>query len=326
VSRLAVAPESHLTEEVRPIVGQMGGALQPIRHARAVAITEPLIILAPMRSYSTVVAAMLGQHPQMYSSLETHLFTCDTMQQWCLMYRATNKVLGHGLLRTIAELIMGHQNEVTVELARRWILRRLAWPTKDVFRVLARQVDPFVLIDKSPLIVDREQHLRRVLAAFPRARFLHLTRHPLGFGRSFLKFFEDLGTPVAIDPQNVWHRQHSSILNFLETVSPAQQMRVRGEDVLGDPDHRLMEIAEWIGVETSPEAIDRMKHPERSPFARLGPINAPFGGGDPNFFRDPKLHSSKARTPSPNGTLPWRQDGGAFTSAVRDLAQRFGYA
>jgi Sulfotransferase family len=326
MSQLAVAPQSHPMEEVWPIARPMDGALQPHRHTRTVAMTDPLVILAPMRSYSTVVAAMLGQHPQMYSSLETHLFTCDSMRQWWLKYGATNKVLGQGLLRAIAELVMGHQNEVTVELARRWILRRLAWPAKDVFRVLARQVDPFVLIDKSPLIVDREQHLQRVLTAFPRARFLHLTRHPLGFGRSFLKFFEDLGTPVAIDPQNVWLRQHSTILKFLETVSPAHRMRVRGEDLLGDPDRRLVEIAEWIGVETSPAAIDRMKHPERSPFARLGPINAPFGGGDPNFFRDPKLHRSKAKPPSLNGALPWRRDGTGFTSEVRDLAQRFGYA
>jgi hypothetical protein len=321
MSRSGVALEMHREEDVRPV----GCKLSPKGHATVTVLTAPLIILAPMRSYSTVVSAMLGQHPQMYSLLETHLFTCDTMRQWWSCYRNNHKLMGHGLLRAIAELIMGCQSEVTIELARRWIVRRLAWRTADVFRVLARRVDPLVLIDKSPLIVNRAEHLDRALTEFPKARFLHLTRHPLGFGRSFLKFFEDLGTSAAADPQVVWHRQHSNILNFLATVPQCQQLRMRGEDLLAAPDCHLAEIADWIGVRTTPDAINKMKHPEESPFACFGPANALWGGGDSYFFRDPKLHSSKVKVSSLEGPLPWRRDGGEFSTEVRELAQQLGY-
>jgi hypothetical protein len=301
------------------------GKRKPIVYASAVAITEPLFILAPMRSYSTVAAAMLGQHPQMYSTLETHLFSCDTMAQWWVVYRTEGiQPLAHGLLRAIAELIMGGQSEATIALARLWVLCRLAWPTTEVFRVLAREVDPAILIDKSPTVVNRLEHLQRVHAAFPRARFLHLTRHPLGFGRSFLKFFEEFGVKVMTDPQILWHRQHSNILYFLATLSPAQHLRVRGEDLLANPNQYLAEISDWLGVRSDRDAIDRMMHPERSPFASLGPPNALFGG-DPHFFRDPRLHRLKAEAPKLDGPLPWRGDGAGFTPAVRDLARQFGY-
>jgi hypothetical protein len=287
-------------------------------------VTDPLIILAPMRSYSTVVSAMLGQHPQMYSLMETHLFTCEKMWEWWRLYREKNKVLGQGLLRVIAELVMGYQSEATIEQARLWILRRLAWPTSQVFRALAMRVTPSVLIEKSPLTVNRLENLQRIQAAFPRARFLHLTRHPLEFGRSYLKFFENMGIPVKADPQAVWHRQHSTILIFLATVPREQQLRIRGEDVLDAPDQHLTKIAAWMGVQTSPDAIEKMKHPERSPFAGFGPRNAPMGG-DPQFFSDPTLHCVKAKRLSLDVSLPWRQDGQGFTVQVQDMAQKLGY-
>jgi hypothetical protein len=289
------------------------------------ALTAPLIILAPMRSYSTLVASMLGQHPEMYSLLETHLFLFDTMRRWWATFGGT--VLSHGLLRAIAELVMGHQNEATIALARLWILQRLNWSTAEVFHLLAKQVAPAVLIDKSPLVVNQSVHLERALREFPNAKFLHLTRHPLGYGRSYLRFFADLQVPVMADPQMVWHRQHSTILRFLETVSSKKQLRVKGEALLADPDQHLTRIAHWIGVRTDPVAIAKMKHPEKSPFARVGPRNAAGGGGDPSFFRDPKLHlhRSGGKSPTLNGSVPWRRDGVGFTAQVRELAHHFGY-
>jgi len=286
-------------------------------------MTEPLIILAPMRSFSTVTGAMLGQHPQMYSLLETHLFICDTMGRWWAMCRHHN--LDHGLARAIAELLVGRQDEASVEWARTWILRHLHWTTAEFFRFLAGLVHPSVLVDKSPLIVNRIEHLQRAYAAFPHARFLHLTRHPVGFGVSFLKFFNDLGIPIAIDPQVRWHRQHSNVLKFLANVPPEQQMRLRGEDLLADPDHHLRTITSWLGLRTDADAIEKMKHPERSKFAKFGPNNARLGGGDTEFFRNPRLRRSKRAVQSLEGSLPWRFDGIGFTPDVRKLARDLGY-
>ena len=42
---------------------------------------DPLIILAPARSFTTIVGTMLGQHPNMYSVPEVNLFSHETMRE-----------------------------------------------------------------------------------------------------------------------------------------------------------------------------------------------------------------------------------------------------
>jgi hypothetical protein len=279
------------------------------------ALADPLIILTLTRSYSTLVCAMLGRHPQMYGLPETCLFACDTLREWWETFGAD------GLLRAVAQIVFGNQNEVTIERARHWLWQRLRWNTGDVLWELAQRVHPLILVEKTPITVARVEHMQRALAACPSARFLHLVRHPLGFSQSVLKFLERTNRPFR-DPQVRWHKAHSNIRAFLATIPSEQQMRVRGEDLLADPDHHLREIAEWIGLRSDPEAIEEMKHPERSPFASFGPRNAPMGG-DPNFFQQPTLRASKVNVQSLEGPLPWRKDG--FSKEVRELACQFGY-
>ena len=40
-------------------------------------MTQPLFILAPPRSFTTVTSAMIGQHPEMYGLPETNLFVAE---------------------------------------------------------------------------------------------------------------------------------------------------------------------------------------------------------------------------------------------------------
>jgi Sulfotransferase family len=306
------------------------------------ALADPLIILAPPRSYTTIICAMLGQHPQMYGVPETHLFVYDTMREWEMAFG--RNFYADGLLRAVAEVIFGNQNAATIERARRWLWRRLRWDTGDVLWELAERIHPRILVEKTPMTTYRVEYMQRALDTCPRARFLHLVRHPLGYGQSILKYKEqfagfrgtlrvagkfyrrlnDRTNGPARDLQLSWYRIHSNILTFLETISCEQQMRVRGEDLLADPERYLREIAEWMQLRSDAEAIETMKHPELSPFASFGPRNAPMGG-DANFFRDPALRTGKVKGQSLDGPLPWRQDGLGFREEVRDLARQFGY-
>lgn len=96
-------------------------------------------------------------------------------------------------------------------------------------------------------------------------------------------------------------------MNFMERLPLGQGMRIRGEDLLGS--RYLSAAARRVaGVRTDQEAIDEMKSPEESPYARTGPINAPFGN-DPKFLANPKLRSSKvpippSRAPSSGPSTP----------------------
>lgn len=312
----------------------------------------PLFILAPPRSFTSIVCAMLGQHPDMYGLPETHLFTEDTMRARAARAAGASYPMGHGLLRVVAELYFGGQDEATVDKARAWLQARSSTTTAEVYRALGHKVFPLILIDKSPSNVNSPATVRRLRANFPQARYIHLLRHPRGHGESVMRFIEErkrhgpippghwlldissarpgvnaagaaAGT-IMLDPQTGWYHRHNVICQFLQTLPASMSLRIRGEDLLSAPDRVLQHIAQWIGVRGDPGAIDEMKHPERSPFAFLGPPGARYGN-DAFFLRDPVLRSGRERDHSLGGPLSWRADDEGFRPEVRDLAKEFGY-
>jgi hypothetical protein len=295
---------------------------------------DPLFILAPPRSFTSVVCSMLGQHPQMYGLPEVNLFVAETLGEMWGFY-ARRRFGRDGLLRAVAQLYAGEQTIQTILLAQRWIQMRLPCDTGTVFRELVEKANGAILVDKSPITILRAEYFQRLRRTFPRARFIHLLRHPRGMGESMLRTFGnamalrmnavDYSTdPPTIDPQKAWYSLHINILTFLATVPEEQVLRIQGEALLCNPDRHLPRIAEWLGLRTDQAAIEEMKHPERSPFACLGPPNARFGG-DPNFLRDPRLKPAKGKPLSLAGPLPWRPDGKGFSREVKDLAHEFGY-
>src|SRR5919109_4550343 len=80
-------------------------------------IADPVFVLAPPRSFTSVVGTMLGQHPQLYGLPETHLFGCATMAKWWDVCEDQTFPRAHGLLRAVAELFFGGQTDRTVLLA-----------------------------------------------------------------------------------------------------------------------------------------------------------------------------------------------------------------
>jgi Sulfotransferase family len=299
-------------------------------------MAEPLIVLAPPRSFTSVISTMLGQHPQMYGFPEVHLFAADTVDELFQFYRVAGKRRQHGLLRVIAELFVGEQSEEAVRLAKNWLWRMRQTETRMLFIELVRSVAPCIVVEKSVSTIWRRQNLVRLSKTCPGARFIHLTRHPRSQCKSMLEAAEHEPQlrkhlldytlcPPKLDPQVLWHRQHSNIVEFLTLVPPQRKLLVRGEDVLNDPDTALRQVAMWLGLRSDATAVEAMKHPERSPFAKMGPANARFGN-DPKFLKDPVLRSQSAHLPTLEGPLEWRDDVGGFWPTVTALAREFGYS
>ena len=309
----------------------------------------PLFLLASPRSFSSVTCAMLGQHPQMYGLPETHLFTVRTVSEWWTHCSRSEWPMRHGLLRAIAQIFFGEQTETTVKQAAGWILRREHLCTGYLFEVLAEELRPLILVEKSPGIVRRIEFMRRAYKMFPQARFMHLVRHPRAQGNSLMKFLEcneargprrppkalngseryhgaakRRNWPRVVDPQRAWYAQNMNICNFLESVPEDKKLRVRGEDLLGDPEGELRRIISWLGLTDDADTIEKMKHPEQSPFAQFGPRGARFGN-DPTFLKDPILRTILGESETLAGPLEWQEDGGCFLPKVRKLAEAFGY-
>jgi hypothetical protein len=102
-------------------------------------------------------------------------------------------------------------------------------------------------------------------------------------------------------------------------------MRMRGEDIMANPREKLAEIARWAGLRDDEQAVEEMMHPERSPFACFGPLNAMFGN-DPNFLSGPTFRPHTPKVPALSQTpVPWRNDGKGLHPKVIELAQEFGY-
>ncbi|MBD1933474.1 MULTISPECIES: sulfotransferase family protein [Cyanophyceae] len=299
-------------------------------------MTEPLIILSPPRSFSSVVSTIIGQHPELYGFPELHLTVGDTVDEVIRHHEYRRSLESPpGLLRTLAQLNYGVQTTQNVFKARAWLDERRNWSTKKLFDYLLDKVSPKIAVEKSPITAMKPQFLERIYAFFPKANYLHLTRHPIPTRASMLEFFDkkrrvkrDPTTGLPIDPLKDWFNMHNNIMNLTNTLPLGQCMRIKGEDVLSDPDLYLPQISEWLGIRTDVEAIEAMKHPEDSPYACIGPFPA-RGGNDTKFMRSPRLRQGKVREPSlkdelEKGELKENLDE-EFVEKVVKFAKQLGY-
>jgi hypothetical protein len=321
-------------------------------HAVPYVIPDPLIIMALPRSFGSLAGAMLGQHPQMYGLPETHLFGCETMAEWCDRSSKESFNMADGLVRVVAQLYFGAQDEIAVVQSKAWLRRRLDFTTGFLLETLAERVSPRILVDKSPSIVYSLASMQRAHSMFPLAKFIHLVQHPRGYGESVMHSIRDAaengpvppwmlnlasfpmappteGDPAPLyedlDPQRGWYALNMNICTFLESVPDSQKICVRWEDLIGDPSQVLRHVADWVGVRSDAEAIEEMYHPERSPYACLGPPSARYGN-DYSFLAQPTFTPAAPDPQTLDGVLGWRRDGTEFSTGVKELAQRFGYA
>jgi hypothetical protein len=297
---------------------------------------EPLFIIAPGRSYTSVIGGMIGLHPQVYGLPEVNLSHTDTLGAMVNSLSGPLEFGMAGLLRLLAQLHEGNQSEEAVLRARQWILQRRHWTMKQTWDHIQEQVGDRMLVEKSPLNTMRIEHLRRILQIFPKASFLHLTRHPRTAGKSSLELRNSLregrieGTQPSrvreLDPEQGWLRSHQNIMECARELPVGQYMRIKAEMLLGNPRFYLAQICEWLGLDSDEASIEAMLHPEHSPYACMGPPSARFGN-DPNFLKTPKLdfeRLARIKEPPLEGEVEWRP-GESFSKPVLRLARQFGY-
>jgi len=298
-------------------------------------VKSPVFILANPRSFTSLICAMLGQHPEAYGVPELNLLVCDTLE--ALMGRFSNirQFQQHGLLRTVAHLYSGEQTIASIDMARRWVLAHLKWSTGEVYKKLCCQVAPLRIIDKSPAYALDVEVMERLYRVFPNAYFIHLVRHPRTQGLSIMntgdgfmavasKSYDYTTDPPTLDPQFAWYATQNRILKFLSTVPSEQQMFLRGEDLLNDPPVYFEKICQWLGLSWTEAAYEAILNPDESPFACPGPYGTTMGN-DPNFLNSPYFKQRYVKPSSLEGTLAWRTDGKGFIPEVVELAQRLGY-
>lgn len=265
----------------------------PARPAR-----DPVFILAPPRSYSTVSLAMLAGHPQLYGFPEMLIFTAPTVGE---ILKGTGRTrnadwieFGNtGIARAVAELHEGGQSPAAVERAMDWLRDRGDWEAAALMDHLLRLVYPKIGLEKSPDTVCSNAALNACLRAYPHARYLHLTRHPVDTVQSMRKhwvpvFPEEMTLQARV---NVclwrWHTCHLRIVKFVQELPGDQWMRVRAEDLLRAPQIWLPRVLDWLSLGHDNVTTERMTRTDQWRFAQL--YKGAGSGGDPSFQGNPVL-------------------------------------
>lgn len=266
-------------------------------------MSQSFIILSPPRSFSSVACGMLGQHPQLYGVPELNLFVADTVELWFEHHtrRLARPQGTHGLLRTLAQLHEGEQNEGAIQRAWQWLAQRRGWSTERLWSYLEGRVAPRIIVDKSPMTVLNADFIERLYRYLPDTQFLHLTRHPVPTARSLAEILSK--TPEGeervgrdVDPFDLWCRAHDNILNLCSVLPTGQSLRLKGERLLEDPDLYLPQLFRWLGLRDDAQAIAAAKRPELSPYACIGPPNARLGN-DNKFLTSPELRPARFHNP-----------------------------
>lgn len=290
-------------------------------------MTPPLFILTCMRSYSSLISTMLGQHCAMYCLPEVNLFIADTLGSGVDLLTLVRKRTLDGLYRAVAELEFGGQSEALVLRAVDWVEQRRDWTPVQLMAHFDAKVSPRCLIEKSPSNVLNPDRLAQTLALFPQARFLHLYRHPVATTASIAKITQSArggrGRQTK-DPEAAWIASNRAIIELSAKIPPHQFMALRGEDLLRDPDPYLRQICDWLGLETTAQDLDAMKHPEASPFAHVGPASAPFGA-DPGFLKHPEYVRRDITLPKLDSVLDWAEPGRRLSPEAVHLSYQLGY-
>jgi hypothetical protein len=295
---------------------------------------SPVLILATARSYSSVVTMMIGQHPELTGLPELKLFSYRTIGELeaSLPRFWLERGINHrspGLVRAVAQLAFCDQKSDSLISARAWLQERSHWSGSDVFDFLMERLSPRIAVEKSPENVEKDEALTRLASAYPRARYLHLTRHPVSTQRSVQEHWDRIlpgnlmqGQPMSIIAS--WVEAQCRILNFVAILPKDRYLRLKAEDILNDSPAQLRTIARWLGIRTDADAIETMMHPEASPFASFGlPESGIVGGNDPNFLRDPRPRPVKVLR-TLDQPLGWVGHSSLWQLTI-DIANQLGY-
>ena len=205
---------------------------------------DPLFILAPGRSYTSIISAMVGQHPQLHGILEMNLNVADSMQEWWLRFKSGRGPHSRGLLRTVAQFAFGEQTEESVDMAWHWLRQRLHWPTALLHRT-SIETSRHAAWSRNPrsastTIANSTGCSRRsrtrsscIWSAIPEAPATRSSR-PTGRASSlswrFPKPFQH--RPADGRYAAAMYELHKRILRFTEQLAPERTMRINGEDLL----------------------------------------------------------------------------------------------
>lgn len=304
-----------------------------------------VFILTGVRCGSTLLKAMLDQHPRLFAPPELNLWPFETAEEAGLQFRHTH--LSRGLTETVAR-VLGSMERAEARVAR---FHEQQTPVPEIIAWIRQRIGNRMLVDKSPTYPMSPRILERIetLGASHESgpRYILLTRHPLdvfesmernGFDRLlklltanarrlrrhrpelgsewFEAFVETPDNPcrdVLGIAQSNYLRAMTHSREFLEGIPEERWTSLSYESIVGRPEQAMHEVCDFLGLEFDAAMLD------------------PYGTGtaadesvqDPNFLRHQGI--DPACVPDPwEHHLRWART--ELSESTHQLARFLGYS
>ena len=282
---------------------------------------QPIFILAPPRSGTTLLRVMLAGHPELFACNELQLLHFETLADRAEAYTGKFTLWSEGLIRAVMELKNLTADEAKVLL---FDFETQGMTTVEMFAQLQIWVGDRSIVDKSPSYLLDPLALEKAIYDFPNARFIHLVRHPYSTVKSFEKYHMDQVMYLKNHDYTaqelgelVWLQSHQNAINFLEKIPVRQQYCMAYEDLVSDPERVMQDMCYDLGLPFHPNLLN--------PYQDLGKkmtdglYKDSRSMGDTHFDEKKKIDPKKAK--DWKGVL----EDNFLCETTWDLAERFGY-
>jgi hypothetical protein len=197
-----------------------------------------------------MLGAMLGAHSQCVCVPETqfieHQFARDGFDPGALNpHQVLARIVADPRYQLLWQLPIESENVPAEQLGSTYP-RLLSWLVGAYGRSRGKE-GAAVWIDHTPTNFRRGLTLLRM---FPKARFIHLVRDGRAVAASLLPL--DWGPNNALHAAEFWMARCAAGLVAESELGPERVMRVRYEDLVGDPGSTLSRIARYAGLDYEP--------------------------------------------------------------------------
>lgn len=281
-------------------VAGAGGAPSPEKNRPAI------FILSPPRSGSTLLRAILGGNDKLFAPPELYLLSFDNLTDRKAWFSGSQRFQLEGYVRSIMQA-RNDSLEQAEELVEDFERQQLS--TQDCFRHMQEWIGDRVLVDKTPYYASHMETLHRAEEYFHDPIYVHLLRHPYGMIRSFeeakleqLWYPRMVGTDVARHTacpyqrrelaEMIWMILHENILSFLEGIPQQRKVRLKFEDLVGNPRDTVGNLCKFLDIDLQTAMLKPHQNTQKRMTDGIHPESRMIG--DMKFHQHKKIDSNAA--------------------------------
>lgn len=280
----------------------------------------PILLFGPPSGDCVRVAGLLDRQPGMLAFPELRILGIDTVEEALDLHARSEDRAGDGLLRSIALLCIGGDDDDAVAAAEHWLRRRADWSTGALLLHLLARAAPRIGVLHECQSSLRGDEIEAALTLLPDALLVHVVEPPLDFasrahmalhGRLFSppEALSHVGMHPTLAPSLMWYRVHDTLLRLRADYPDRRWRTLRADLARTRPAQTVGALLAELGLPYSETDTPP------GPFARPGPRRAPLGD-DPDYLRAPLLWP-ELPPPPPN-------DPGLGHPDIAALAERLG--